>query len=389
MRKIKFIFIASFILISFYSCDESIETFESESEYKIDPTDPVYQSIINAGFLPKHIQSSKDYYIVEGDILFSKDREVPNQESPKNGKTQQYRTEFVISRSHQQDIDVFINPNTNQWAASAVDAVNNWNALPNTNLSFNIVNNAANADIIIEADIDAVIGLTWDGQFNPDALACADFPSNNRPGEIISVDDELFNCDGVINPQQYTTVLQHEIGHAIGLRHGNAPDEDAVSGEVSYHINGTPVGNDPQSIMNGGCPIVVRGFSNFDIVAVQTLYPVNSPGDRLFENEQLFREETITSSDGRFTLKLQGDGNLVLRNDVGTAIWSSGTYGTPVTRALMQVDGNFVLYDSNNTPYWSTGTYNYPGSHLVVQSDGNLVVYHDAFPRWESGTCCQ
>ncbi|MBB4928834.1 hypothetical protein [Kitasatospora kifunensis] len=95
----------------------------------------------------------------------------------------------------------------------------------------------------------------------------------------------------------------------------------------------------------------------------------------------------------RYELAAQNDGNLVLYNSSGSAIWSSGTWGHPGgTTAFDQSDGNFVLYDSNHNALWATGTWGHPGAWFFFQPDGNLVVYTGGNqfaptgPIWSTGT---
>lgn len=57
---------------------------------------------------------------------------------------------------------------------------------------------------------------------------------------------------------------------------------------------------------------------------------------------------------------LAGEG---LTNDEGTA------------RLIMQSDGNLVLYNKNGKALWASGTAGNAGDRLEVQTDGNLVVY--------------
>jgi subtilisin family serine protease len=106
--------------------------------------------------------------------------------------------------------------------------------------------------------------------------------------------------------------------------------------------------------------------------------------------ESLAPGQSRTSTDGRFFLIYQGDGNLVLyQNGVG-ALWSSGTAGTSPGVTVMQTDGNLVVYDAVWSPVWHTYTYNNPGAWLVVQNDGNVVVYGDnGWALWATGTCCR
>lgn len=71
----------------------------------------------------------------------------------------------------------------------------------------------------------------------------------------------------------------------------------------------------------------------------------------------------------------QGDGNLVIYNSAGGAVWSSRTdYGLPL-RVDMQGDGNFVKYYADNVAAWATGTSGNPGAYVCFQRDGNMVIY--------------
>jgi len=97
---------------------------------------------------------------------------------------------------------------------------------------------------------------------------------------------------------------------------------------------------------------------------------------------------SVTSCDGRFTLVIQGDGNLVLyQNGVG-ALWANYVFGSN-HRLAMQTDGNLVVYNGSNQAVWHTVTYGNPGAYLAVQNDGNAVVYSPSSrPLWASNTCC-
>jgi hypothetical protein len=113
--------------------------------------------------------------------------------------------------------------------------------------------------------------------------------------------------------------------------------------------------------------------------------------DRLNENDDLAPGQSIVSADGRFTLALQLDGNLVLSRTGAEARWSTSTAGTGAARLTMQSDGNLVLYTPDSRPVWSTGTWGHPGSWAILQPDGNLVVYAAGAPTalWASDTWVQ
>lgn len=110
--------------------------------------------------------------------------------------------------------------------------------------------------------------------------------------------------------------------------------------------------------------------------------------DRLNPNQSLNVGDMLISQDGRFTLILQQDGNLVLYWSGGPARWATGTNGRTVSRAIMQSDGNLVLYAPDGTAVWASGTVGHPGSFLIIQNDGNVVIYGPAGrpPFWATNT---
>ncbi len=109
---------------------------------------------------------------------------------------------------------------------------------------------------------------------------------------------------------------------------------------------------------------------------------------RLMGGEALHAGDYLESSDGRFRLIYQYDGNLVLYDTAGVPLWASGTDGTSTGAVAMQTDGNLVMYDAGSGPVWtSEGSYGHPGAYLVLQMDGNLVIYDtDGTPLWATNT---
>ena len=107
-------------------------------------------------------------------------------------------------------------------------------------------------------------------------------------------------------------------------------------------------------------------------------------GDTLTEGQKLVKGESLTSSNGAYTVTLQDDGNLVLAAR-GHAIWSTGTNGEDVVRAEVQSDGNFVLY-TGDKPVWHTDTKGKKNVRLVLQDDRNLVLYSADGSAWSSKT---
>jgi hypothetical protein len=105
--------------------------------------------------------------------------------------------------------------------------------------------------------------------------------------------------------------------------------------------------------------------------------------DTLYHDQRLNADQQLYAPDGSHRVIMQDDGNLVIYDSAGHAVWASGTFGAFGAYAIMQLDGNFVIYNSANQPIWATGKYG-SGNYLIMQMDGNLVVYHGTTPLWSA-----
>ena len=98
---------------------------------------------------------------------------------------------------------------------------------------------------------------------------------------------------------------------------------------------------------------------------------------------ELAQYQGVRSNSGEYLLIHQGDGNVVIYNSQGQAIWSTQTQGLPSGRLVMQGDGNLVIYNTSGSAIWDSQTYNHPGARLALQDDGNLIIYDvDGTPIW-------
>jgi len=115
----------------------------------------------------------------------------------------------------------------------------------------------------------------------------------------------------------------------------------------------------------------------------------------LFPGQSLLPGQSLKSDNGLYTLTMQSDGNVVLRDSASTPLWRTGTGGGQFVPRdfIMQTDGNLVLYDTSGQARWNSKTPGNPGAFLNVQDDGNLVVYRAGSATetvgnslWSSGT---
>jgi len=115
--------------------------------------------------------------------------------------------------------------------------------------------------------------------------------------------------------------------------------------------------------------------------------PAAFPGNFLGQEQILNYNTNLKSSDGKYEITMQPDGNLVLYAPGHRAVWSSGTSDRKAKEAVMQTDGNFVIYDFQHNAIWSTGTEGKGGVMLKMQVDGNLVIYDkEGNAKWSTGT---
>lgn len=109
------------------------------------------------------------------------------------------------------------------------------------------------------------------------------------------------------------------------------------------------------------------------------------PANMLDTNKGLKPGQWLKSSNGKYSLHMQNDGNLVLYSQRG-AIWGSGTNARSIAAVYMQADGNLVMYDTNNRPTWASNSGGGTSPKLFVQDDGNVVIYSGSKALWATGT---
>lgn len=114
--------------------------------------------------------------------------------------------------------------------------------------------------------------------------------------------------------------------------------------------------------------------------------PKKEPEKELGPNEKLKSSEELKSTNGKYLLRMQGDGNLVAYDSRGKAFWGSDTAGSGAVECVMQGDGNLVLRDKKGKAVWATYTDGFKNSKLAIQNDGNLVIYNErGLAVWAKG----
>ena len=142
-----------------------------------------------------------------------------------------------------------------------------------------------------------------------------------------------------------------------------------------------PTDSDGDGVFDNDDACPNEGTSQYVFVNAQGC-PVNSigypaaRGNDITNGESLLIGYRITSPDGVYTFQFQPDANVVLYRR-GTAIWSSCTRDTPGF-AVMQGDGNFVIRNSGGRAIWSSRTQGNSNSRLVVKNSGRAEIINSS-----------
>ena len=147
----------------------------------------------------------------------------------------------------------------------------------------------------------------------------------------------------------------------------------SIKYSVLWASNTSGSGADKLSIKDSGALYMNSSTNSHILWNSEAIYPGQSLG---------------TDYLGDYRLTLQLDGNLVLYNSKGNALWNTGTYGSNPSVLILQSNGDLVLYGFNGKVLWSSNSYSTVSTtHLVMQSDGNLVVYtQNNVPIWSTNT---
>ena len=124
-----------------------------------------------------------------------------------------------------------------------------------------------------------------------------------------------------------------------------------------------------------GIAATPSGYAVIDRTGLVTVFNTNgleAPRNTLYPGERLNPGEALTSPNGRYTLVMQSDGNLV-EFDADIPVWASNTR-IPGSDFEAQADGNFVVDAPGDIAVWASGT-SHPDIVMILQDDRNIVIY--------------
>ena len=108
--------------------------------------------------------------------------------------------------------------------------------------------------------------------------------------------------------------------------------------------------------------------------------------NHLDKSESLYRDEFLESTDKKYRLNMQGDGNLVLREMASKKpVWSSKTHGSGAVRISFQGDGNLVMSTASRKVVWKSSTEFDNADLAQVDDQGFFAIYSNDKIVWLVG----
>lgn len=189
-----------------FSCEKQNQPLNENQSKTENKSQSVYEFIKKLGYQDSEIKNLDDEYLVDGDILFSKDIQPSLSIFGKGATTSQYGTNFYIGYNVQPNITVRIDASMNSYINEVSGAIAMWNNVPNCRVKFALTD-LSNQDILIT-----------NSNLGSGVCGAAYFPINGRPGGLIRI-----NVNQIIGNSftQRQRTIAHELGHTIGFRHTN------------------------------------------------------------------------------------------------------------------------------------------------------------------------
>jgi len=265
--------LALLVVAATYACAVSCKKQSSAGQSAISAE--TLNKIAALGFSNQDVHQTDDGYLVEGDIELTDEllNGVNAQQLLRIAGTEQYRTTNLVT-ALPRVIKIKVSNLGTAYVSGTDLAISRYNAL-GLQISFQRVTSGS-ADITIR-------GFNQPPSGGYITLGSSGFPSNNgSPYSTVKMNTNVYAYGSNPDVSYVGSVIQHELGHCIGMRHtdymnrsyscGGAAVNEGASNVGAILVPGTPSGPDANSWMlacsNGGD----RSFNSNDVVALNYLY---------------------------------------------------------------------------------------------------------------------
>lgn len=259
-----------------FSCTKDKQSVEKKADSASEVSADALKNIAALGFSTSDVHKQGDNYLVEGDILLTPENFAVASTSPnlRIAETEQYRTTNLV-KNLPRTVTVSVSNLPTVYATATAQAVARYNAL-NLSLTFQVVSSGGNIQII---------GFNEGPSGGFITLGSSGFPTaSGNPFNQVRMNTNPAAYGANPNLGYVTSVIQHEIGHCIGMRHtdyfnrnlscgvGGGGNEGASS-VGAVHIPGTPTTTfDAGSWMLACSNGADRTFNANDKIALNFLY---------------------------------------------------------------------------------------------------------------------
>ncbi|PSL48076.1 dual-action HEIGH metallo-peptidase [Chitinophaga niastensis] len=261
------------VAFMFASCSN-----KSDEQKAVTP-DPISADVLAQikanGFITDNVVKTEDGYLVEGDILLTADQLKEKVSSPtlRIANDEQYRTNYLVT-ALPRVITIKVTNLGSAFIAGADTAIARYNRL-GLRITFKRITSGT-PNITIK-------GFNQGPSGGYITLGSSGFPtSSGNPYSTVKMNTNPAAYGSNPNVLYVGSVIQHEVGHCIGMRHtdymnrayscGGSAINEGNGGVGAVWIPGTPTGPDANSWMlacsNGGN----RTFNANDIIALKYLY---------------------------------------------------------------------------------------------------------------------
>ena len=346
MKRYYFLILSIALSQVFSSCRKD------EKGIQFSPSETAGAQILAMGFDTTGMEKTATGYLVEGDInlsLADLASKFANSTKLVVGNTEQYHTTNLVT-GWPRNITISTGSLASYYVSAMDIAIARYNSLQ-MGLTFTRIGTPGNISLSA-ADLGTQSNSPT-ATSGPPSAAGAPYPS-------ILLNVNYMN--GNTNINYMASVIQHELGHCIGMRHtdymdnsfscgGSYKPESDPNGVGAVHIPGTPTTGDAQSLMLACNTGLDRSFITDDIIAFTYLYNAShDPGAQpVYEFYSSSRQDHAFSINANYPLFYPSQGWSLVGSSY-KAYLNSSTGGIPIYEYRNDVQGDHAFSPNNNDP---------------------------------------